>query len=143
MELTSLPRMQYDSERSHSLEAALTAGTAVLKVADVGLCTSALRHSRAPALPLDARSRGYIAPEVLRQHRLYQASDAFSFGAIMWELVQGGEALTCAPSRVASNLRPDCRHARHASAAVAGLTTSRPLAVPQCVGRHCSASIAA
>jgi serine/threonine protein kinase len=136
--------MQYDSERSHSLEAALTAGTAVLKVSDVGLCTSALRHSRAPALPLDARARGYVAPEVLRQHRLYQASDAYSFGAIMWELLQGREALACAPSRGARNLHRDCRHTRDASAAVAGLSSSRrPPAVPQWVGRYCSASMAA
>lgn len=67
---------------------ALDAIAAEVKIGDFGL-SHHLRESRTHASGRRVGTPFYIAPEVMLQRRLHQASDVFSFGVVMWEVMSG------------------------------------------------------
>lgn len=80
--------MQYSEEAYRSVAEALDAAAAEVKIGDFGLSLH-LRRSRTHASGRNVGTPFYIAPEVAQQRRLHQASDVFSFGVVMWELMSG------------------------------------------------------
>lgn len=80
--------LKYDDSAYENLQDALNACTVQSKIADFGLavalaatCSHVSNHHKGTPF--------YTAPEVLREQQLHQASDLYSFGVLMWELMAG------------------------------------------------------
>jgi serine/threonine protein kinase len=81
--------VQYDALAfPGGLPAALAAGAAAVKVTDFGLARR-VAGNKTHQSGVAHGTPFYAAPEVTRERRLQQASDVFSFGVIMWELMSG------------------------------------------------------
>eukprot|EP00892_Ulva_mutabilis_P011154 jgi/Ulvmu1/8410/UM042_0117.1 len=85
--------LKFDDSAYRALQPALNAGTASAKISDFGMSTC-MRRDRSHASGVRQGTPFYTAPEVLRHQQLRQASDVFSFGVIMWELMAGRPVFT-------------------------------------------------
>lgn len=90
---------KFDSTNFSTTSEALRQGGAIAKLSDFGM---ALRMKQEATHVSNYRmgTPFYVAPEVVRDHRLQHASDIYALGVTMWELM-AGEAVyisTCAPS---------------------------------------------
>jgi serine/threonine protein kinase len=80
--------VQYNAEAHSSCAEAIAARGATPKIADYGM----VRRLTAGGSHVRPKGQGnpfYVAPEVKRQQQLCLASDIYSFGVIMWELMSG------------------------------------------------------
>ena len=67
---------------------ALSQSAVVAKLTDFGMAAR-LRDGEQYVADVRQGTPFYIAPEVVREHRLHTASDVYAFGVIMWELMRG------------------------------------------------------
>ena len=90
--------MQFDSSKFISIQQSLAECSFVAKITDFGMALH-LQTGATHASNIKQGTPFYIAPEVLREHQLHQASDVYAFGVIMWELMKGCLAYVreCAP----------------------------------------------
>eukprot|EP00892_Ulva_mutabilis_P001622 jgi/Ulvmu1/11460/UM077_0003.1 len=94
--------LKYSEEVYGGVAEALDAAAAEVLIGDFGLSLH-LRRSRTHASGRVAGTPFYIAPEVAQQRRLHQASDVFSFGVVIWELMSG--CCICTPDTTESSAR--------------------------------------
>lgn len=80
--------MQYDSSKFPSIQQSLANCGFVAKITDFGMALH-LQSGATHASNIKQGTPFYIAPEVLREHQLHQASDVYAFGVIMWEVMKG------------------------------------------------------
>jgi serine/threonine protein kinase len=103
--------LQYERNAFSNIEQALTyqpvAENVSAKITDFGVAMR-MKHSKSYKSNTYVGTPFYIAPEVLRRHRLHKASDVYSFGVIMWELMTGCPVYVprCAACRTLSQLDP-------------------------------------
>jgi eukaryotic-like serine/threonine-protein kinase len=71
---------------------------AAVKITDFGL-SHRLPNGQDYAVGMCVGTQFFMAPEVLKLSHFYPASDVFSFGVILWELMAGTPAFIkpCAP----------------------------------------------
>jgi serine/threonine protein kinase len=89
--------MQYDTKFT-STRQSLAECSFVTKITDFGMALQ-LQAGATHACNIKQGTPFYIAPEVIRDHQLHQASDVYAFGVIMWEVMKGCLAYvrSCAP----------------------------------------------
>lgn len=80
--------MQFDSSKCSTIQQALAECSFVGKITDFGMALH-LQTGTNHASNVKQGTPFYIAPEVLKEHQLHQASDVYAFGVIMWELMKG------------------------------------------------------
>jgi serine/threonine protein kinase len=79
---------KYDASLFSTAAEALQQGGAIAKLSDFGM---ALRM-KPEATHVSNYRQGtpfYVAPEVVREHRVQHASDVYALGVVMWELMAG------------------------------------------------------
>lgn len=97
--------MQFDDCAYRALQPALNSCTAAAKISDFGM-SRCMHRNRSHASNVRQGTPFYTAPEVLRRGELRQASDAFSFGVVMWEVMAGRPVFTLRCAHCAA--RPLC-----------------------------------
>lgn len=96
-------RVQFESSAFSSVQEALSCQpineNCAAKITDFGVAMR-MQHSKSYKSNTYVGTPFYIAPEVLRKHRLHKSSDVYSFGVIMWELIMGCPVYInrCAPA---------------------------------------------
>jgi serine/threonine protein kinase len=84
--------VQYEGTAFRSVQEAMSyqpvRDNVASKITDFGVAMR-MQHSKSYKSNTYVGTPFYIAPEVLRKHRLHKASDVYSFGVIMWELMMG------------------------------------------------------
>jgi hypothetical protein len=80
--------VQYDASENEDLAAALRSLAVCAKLGEFGM-SRRLRPSGLLGSGIDSI---YTAPEVAKGSRLHLASDGYSFGVLLWELMSGSRA---------------------------------------------------
>lgn len=90
--------MQFEAVACSDVREALSQSAVVAKLTDFGMAAR-LRDGEQYVANVRQGTPFYIAPEVVREHRLHTASDVYAFGVIMWEVMRGCFSYTrgCAP----------------------------------------------
>ena len=151
--------LQYEASAFGSVQEALSCQpineNCAAKITDFGVAMR-MQHSKSYKSNTYVGTPFYIAPEVLRKHRLHKSSDVYSFGVIMWELIMGCPvyinrcaALHCpppplcasarAPRRSPASKQPPHRRLRgsaHGAARVQRGESARPRRVARRVRRQ-------
>lgn len=82
------PDVQFETTSYDDVSDALADSAAVSKLTDFGMAAR-LRDGEQFVANVRQGTPFYIAPEVVREHRLHTASDVWAFGVIMWEVMRG------------------------------------------------------
>eukprot|EP00892_Ulva_mutabilis_P002023 jgi/Ulvmu1/11821/UM080_0032.1 len=80
--------VEYDEQAHGSVAEAVAAGEFDVKVTDFGLAMR-LQRGKSYVSDIYQGTPFYTAPEVTERRQLHQASDVYSFGIMMWEIMSG------------------------------------------------------
>eukprot|EP00892_Ulva_mutabilis_P009188 jgi/Ulvmu1/6641/UM003_0279.1 len=80
--------LKFEAAACTDVREALSQSAVVAKLTDFGMAAR-LRDGEQYVADVRQGTPFYIAPEVVREHRLHTASDVYAFGVIMWELMRG------------------------------------------------------
>eukprot|EP00892_Ulva_mutabilis_P009199 jgi/Ulvmu1/6651/UM003_0289.1 len=111
--------LKFEFSEATTTEAALRRGVATAKIADFGMAAR-MQHGRSHMSNVRQGTPFFVAPEVIREHRLHRASDVYSFGVIMWELMAGKSVYIVRDAKCRCGRPTGCSQCRDAASDMAG-----------------------